>query len=330
MRIESTITSVSWLPSEAVKGSARLPFDLGVAHYDDPPPDVLDDLDAMHAAGAFRFANRLVAWVDVEDGRVVGHGYAGRSYISRTFMHLGPVQLTFQPTAFPDLRAEPEVTDRSVRFVQTAGGRPGMPAPRPVQGKPFVQWLAPNVWTTLALTIDVDGTARGELVGASTIPRHWVYDAEGRLVAKSGTTDFTHWYQRAFGQHSPWGAEDSPVFVTMAESALERQLSRTIMRGGSKPRIQQLTTGQALVEQGRPGRELYLLLDGMLAVEVDGERVAEVGPGAVVGERSLLEGGLRTSTLRALTGCKVAVASQDQVERSTLEALAAGHHREDG
>ena len=35
MRIESSITSVSWIPSEAIKGMTKMPFEVGgVAHYD--------------------------------------------------------------------------------------------------------------------------------------------------------------------------------------------------------------------------------------------------------------------------------------------------------
>ena len=71
MRIESSVTSLSWIPSEAVKGMTRLPFDMGVAHYDPPPPDVLEDLEALRKADRFRFANALRAWIEVEDGRVV-------------------------------------------------------------------------------------------------------------------------------------------------------------------------------------------------------------------------------------------------------------------
>ena len=43
----------------------------------------------------------------------------------------------------------PEVGDKWVRFVQTAGGRTGLPAPRRVRHPPFVQWRAPLAWTTL-------------------------------------------------------------------------------------------------------------------------------------------------------------------------------------
>jgi hypothetical protein len=328
MRVESSITSVSWIPSEAIEGLTRLPFDLGVGHYDDPPPPVLGSLDELHAAGAFRFANRLNAWVDVVDGTVVDHGQFGRSSLSRTLMGIGRAQIAFQPVAFPDLEPEPEVTETSVRFRRTSGGRPGVPAPRRVHGRPFLQWRGPTVWTTLALTITADGTSEGELVGASTFPRHWVYDEGGVLTAKSGLIDFDEWYRGAFGGHSPWGDEDSPAVVAMAESALKRDLSSTIMRGGRRPTMVKVAATDTLVEQGHSGTELYLLLDGLLAVEVDGRIVAEVGPGAVVGERALLEGGTRTSTLRAVTDCRLAKARADQLDRDALAELASGHHRE--
>ena len=38
MRIESSVTSISWIPSEAMTGPLRVPVDLGIGHYDDPPP----------------------------------------------------------------------------------------------------------------------------------------------------------------------------------------------------------------------------------------------------------------------------------------------------
>ena len=39
MRIESRVLAVSWIPSEAVKGAMKAPFELGLAHYDEPLPD---------------------------------------------------------------------------------------------------------------------------------------------------------------------------------------------------------------------------------------------------------------------------------------------------
>ena len=82
-----------------------------------------------------------------------------------------------------------------------------------------------------------------------------------------------------------------------------------------------------LVEQGAQGHELYLLLDGVLAVEVDGEQVAEMGPGTMLGERAALEGGVRTATLRAISPCRVAVIPHRFLEEPELEALATDRQR---
>jgi CRP-like cAMP-binding protein len=56
--------------------------------------------------------------------------------------------------------------------------------------------------------------------------------------------------------------------------------------------------------------------------------VAEVGPGAILGERALLEGGKRTSTLRAATPARVAVVSPEEVDQSALPELARAHRAE--
>ena len=327
MRIESSVTSVSWIPSETVPGPGKAIFSTGVTHYDDPPPEIITDLAGLFAAERFRFANHLAAWIDVQDGRVTGAGYSGRGYISCT--RVGPHQeVTFHPAEFPELRTDPEITGSGARFTQTTGGQAGVPAPRPVSGKPFVQWRAPTVWTTLTLFIGADGTARGEMTGASPFPRHWIYDDQGQLTAKSGQADLYQWLLTSHGQHTPWGHEDSRPLVTVAESALERQLSAAIMHGGARPAIRRLHHGAVLSRQGEPGDGIYLLLDGVLSVCVDGAQVAELGPGAVAGERALLEHGRRTATLTAVTDCVVAVAGRDQVDRDSLASLAGQHHRE--
>jgi hypothetical protein len=328
MRIESSVTSLSWIPSEAIKGMTKLPFEMGVAHYDEPPPEVIEDLEALRLADRFRFANELRAWIEVEDGRIVGYGQSGRGHIGATTMKLGSRKATFQAVPYPDIRPEPEVSETSVRFVQTAGGRTGVPAPRTVRKPPFVQIAAPTAWSTLTLTINADGSSDFGVVGASPFPRHWIYDHAGKLAAKSGLIDFKGWYKEAFGKHSPWGDEDSAALVTEVESALERQLSAQIM-GGAKPRIRKVKAGKTLVEQGEEGNELFLILDGVFSVEVDGEPLADLGPGALVGERAVLEQGKRTSTLRAVTASKVAVASADQIDPDALVAVSEGHRREE-
>ena len=178
-------------------------------------------------------------------------------------------------------------------------------------------------------TINADGTAERELVGASPFPRHWIYDDSGQLVQKAGTVDFANWYRESHGDNTPWGNEDSPAVVTAAETELERQLSRELMSRGAASKRREVAPGEVLVTQGDVGSDLYLLLDGVLLVEVGGQEVAEVGPGAILGERASLEGGTRTATLRANTRCRVAVIPGDAVEPSDLGELATDRRREE-
>ena len=330
MRIESSVTAISWIPSEAVDGLPKLPFMMGIAHYDDPPPDVIDDLDALREADAFREANELKAFVEVgDDGQVRDYGYVGRGHIGVTRIKLGPREVSVAAVALPTIQGPPEVGDGWVRFTQTAGGRTGMPAPRRVRGKPFFRINSAIAWTTLALTIKADGTSEHELAGASPFPRHWIYDKDGKLVQKSGIIDFDEWYRTSHGKHTPWGDEDSPAFVTEVETALERELSYSIMRSGAASKPIRLDVDDTVTEQGEPGDDLYLLLDGVLAVEVDGETVAEIGPGAILGEGAVVGGGKRTATLRAVTPGKVVAIAADQVDPAALEELAGSRRNED-
>jgi hypothetical protein len=324
------VLSISWIPSEAISGMTKLPFEMGVTKYDEAPPDHVPDFQELLASDRFRFANELRAWVEVEDGRIVDAGYSGRGHINVSTVRLGRREIAFAAVPLPDLQRDPVVDGDRVTFVQTAGGRTALPAPRLVRHSPFVQFSAPLAWTTLRLTIDASGAATSEVAGASPFPRHWIYDGSLNLTAKTGSINFDSWYREAFGKHTPWGDTDSPAFVTEVETALERELSRTLMRRATVPRRISLEPGQTLVDQGQPGDSLFLLLDGVLTVEVDGERIADVGPGAILGERAVLEGGLRTSTLRAAVACRVAVADADDLDPEHLREVSLGHRREEG
>ena len=330
MRIESSVTCISWIPSDAVKGMPTVPFEIGVAHYDDPPPDRLGplDLDRLTEEDAFRESNELRAWIEVEDGAVVDAGYSGQGRIGVTRVKVGPRELVIPAVPMPTLQADPEIRDGEARFVQSAGGRTGAPAPRRVRGKPYFQIASSIAWTTLGLTIRADGSAEWELVGASAFPRHWIYNHDGELVSKSGVIDFDTWYRESHERNTPWGDEESPVVMAEAGSALERELSRDIMSDRPKPKT--VEPRETLIEQGTVGRDLFLVLDGILEVSVDGEVVGEVGPGAIIGERAWLEKGTRTATLTAVTRARVVTASADDLDPGDLYEISAGHRREPG
>ena len=122
-RIQSSVTSLSWIPSEAVTGLNKAIFGTGFTHYDDPPPDRIDDLEALRAGDAFRFANHLAAWIDVVDGadrrrRLRGRLRDGLDDRRRS----AGKQATFAGVSFDDIQ-RPVAIDGDVGDVRAVRGR---------------------------------------------------------------------------------------------------------------------------------------------------------------------------------------------------------------
>ena len=61
--------------------------------------------------------------------------------------------------------------------------------------------------------------------------------------------------------------------------------------------------GQVLVRQGEPGEHLFVVREGLVAVERDGRTLARLQPGAWFGELVLLGSQVRTATVTALQPC---------------------------
>jgi len=59
--------------------------------------------------------------------------------------------------------------------------------------------------------------------------------------------------------------------------------------------------GAVLAKQGAQGLEAIIIIDGRARVEVDSKAIAELGPGDVVGEMSVIDGKPRSATVIAQT-----------------------------
>lgn len=69
----------------------------------------------------------------------------------------------------------------------------------------------------------------------------------------------------------------------------------------------ELEDGQPLLKAGDPASDFYVLLRGRLIVEgVEGEPIARLGVGAIVGEVAILNPGERTATVTSDGPCTVA------------------------
>jgi CRP/FNR family transcriptional regulator, cyclic AMP receptor protein len=73
-------------------------------------------------------------------------------------------------------------------------------------------------------------------------------------------------------------------------------------RNGEELRFE---AGQVLFKKGDAGHEIYVVRSGELQI-LDGNRVFEtVGPGGIVGEMALVDGGPRSATVRASSASEV-------------------------
>ena len=155
----------------------------------------------------------------------------------------------------------------------------GLPAPRRVSGKPYFQVASASAWTTLQLIIYADGTSKHRLARRLAVPaaldlrrrrrprRQERRDRLRAVVARVVRPEHAVGRGRLAGARLRRGV------------GLERQLSRIVMADAKVLPRHKLAKGETLIEQDEPGTNMFLILDGMLDVEVDGEIVAEVEAG---------------------------------------------------
>lgn len=71
--------------------------------------------------------------------------------------------------------------------------------------------------------------------------------------------------------------------------------------------------GRRLTTEGTAAYEAFIIGEGRAQVRVDGEVVGEAGPGELIGEVALLEGGNRTATTSALTDMTLLALNEDGI-----------------
>ncbi len=102
-----------------------------------------------------------------------------------------------------------------------------------------------------------------------------------------------------------------PLFAGLSEEDLDRLTSM------AEPAA--IPAGAVLLAEGSPGEALYVVLDGELEVSKHGSPTDVIlgvrRKGEVIGEGSLLEGGPRSATVRALTDCRLLMISQSAFQK---------------
>ena len=110
-----------------------------------------------------------------------------------------------------------------------------------------------------------------------------------------------------------------PLFCRKAKAAAE-PLSTCLFAGAAS---HHLKAGESLFVAGEPGDACYRLEQGLLKVVVTSaggeERIlAMLGPGAIVGELAMLDGGQRSASVFAVRDCELSVISRAAFEERTI------------
>lgn len=71
-----------------------------------------------------------------------------------------------------------------------------------------------------------------------------------------------------------------------------------------------MVDGTVIIDQGQLGREAFVILEGKVTVKRRDRKVAELGPGDVVGELALLDHGPRTASAVCEGDCTLFVLDQ--------------------
>jgi CRP-like cAMP-binding protein len=81
------------------------------------------------------------------------------------------------------------------------------------------------------------------------------------------------------------------------------------------------TSGTQLCTQGEDGDEFYVVIDGTAEAVVDGDKMAELGPGSFFGEMALIDGGERTASVTATSPMKLLVLNRNDFNTMLSSAM---------
>ena len=90
-------------------------------------------------------------------------------------------------------------------------------------------------------------------------------------------------------------------------SACSKKELQTIARASDDVSVPK---GKVLVEEGKPGHEFFLILDGDASVKRGKKEIAKLGPGQYFGELALLDRGPRSASVIAKSDMDVLVLGQ--------------------
>jgi len=105
-------------------------------------------------------------------------------------------------------------------------------------------------------------------------------------------------------------------------SACSKKELQTIARASDTVEV---PAGKVLVEEGKPGHEFFLIIDGNASVKRGKREIAKLGPGQYFGELALLDRGPRSASVIAKDDMEVLVLGQSEFAGGIDEVPALAH-----
>jgi voltage-gated potassium channel len=97
----------------------------------------------------------------------------------------------------------------------------------------------------------------------------------------------------------------------------DEELSR--IAGLASPR--DAAEGTELCVEGEPGDDFFVVVDGQAEARVDGDTIAELGPGSFFGEMALIDGGDRLATVVTTAPTSLLVLSRNDFNTMLSSAM---------
>jgi CRP/FNR family cyclic AMP-dependent transcriptional regulator len=105
----------------------------------------------------------------------------------------------------------------------------------------------------------------------------------------------------------------------MAQSFFDAFTPKQVARISAAGTRVHLPEGWSPIWENTPADKAYIVLEGTVSVRRHGKEIAQLGPGDIVGEKSLVEHSLRTASVVALTPLEVIHLTREAVDELSHE-----------
>ena len=93
-----------------------------------------------------------------------------------------------------------------------------------------------------------------------------------------------------------------PLFASQGERGID-EISRLV-------KVVDVPAGRQITTEGDPGREFFVIANGSVSIERQGQHLRTLGAGDFLGEIALIDGGPRTATATTETDAQLLVIAQ--------------------